>query len=243
MDKTSLGAIKWFDQSKAFGMLTSPDEKDVFFHVNSFRKRPETLHAGQVILFKKVSDQKNPKRLKAENCKVLEDVNDWPAAMEYLDRTDKITFEDPNAKHPRNIHQSLLELSFTQLMASADHVGLIASIKRYFDNGLVSKNFIPYCSFLERMFTKNFGEATRLEVLKDIFSYFGSNMDAEMLFHVWKSQQFHYIGYEGMKDYEIPIEVLQAFVQEIDQQDLERIGNYSYSEEFNAFYESARQES
>ncbi len=232
MDKTNIGAIKWFDQAKAFGMLTSPEDKDVFFHVNSFRHKPGVLQPGEVVLFRKVADQKNPKRFKAEHCRLLNQVQDWPAVMHYLDQPDQIVFEDAGHRPPRQIHQSLLEAAFLQLSKTNDLNELLQGIKNFYTQELKSADFIAYCHFLEKMFTKHFGESRRMELLDELYGYFGEKMDEDILFFVWKSQDFRFIGYSGMEDYEIPMEVLDKHREEIDDRDRSRIENYSYGQNF-----------
>jgi len=61
------GTVKWFNESKGFGFLTSEDGGDVFVHFSAIQDEGfKTLAEGQEVTFDVVE---GPKGLKAENVK------------------------------------------------------------------------------------------------------------------------------------------------------------------------------
>ncbi|MEJ7677821.1 MAG: hypothetical protein WKG06_08130 [Segetibacter sp.] len=72
-------------------------------------------------------------------------------------------------------------------------------------------------------------------MLVDIFGYFKDKLNDKILFSVWKTKKFKYIAYTGKQDYEIPVEVLTKFSNEIGIDELNRIKEYDFG---NALCES-----
>lgn len=61
------GTVKWFNESKGFGFITSEDGGDVFVHFSAIQDEGfKTLAEGQEVTFDVVE---GPKGLKAENVK------------------------------------------------------------------------------------------------------------------------------------------------------------------------------
>jgi CspA family cold shock protein len=59
------GTVKWFNESKGFGFITSEDGGDVFVHFSAIQDEGfKTLAEGQEVTFDVVE---GPKGLKAEN--------------------------------------------------------------------------------------------------------------------------------------------------------------------------------
>lgn len=86
------GKIKTFTREKGFGFIKGDDDKDYFFHINSFvHSRPEALGDGSVVSFDPVP---TPKGYRAERCKVVELVSmgyEGPGYLEILiSKTDTI---------------------------------------------------------------------------------------------------------------------------------------------------------
>ncbi len=56
------GTVKWFNESKGFGFLTSEDGSDVFVHYSAIQDSGfRTLHEGERVAFEIEQGPKGPK--------------------------------------------------------------------------------------------------------------------------------------------------------------------------------------
>lgn len=67
------GTVKWFNPTKGFGFIASPDfPKDVFVHVTAVKNAGlDTLEEGQEVEFEMVPDRKDKTRSSAQNIRVI----------------------------------------------------------------------------------------------------------------------------------------------------------------------------
>lgn len=58
---TTQGTVKWFNDAKGYGFLTSDDGQDVFVHFSAIQEEGfKTLAEGQRVEFEIVQGQKGP---------------------------------------------------------------------------------------------------------------------------------------------------------------------------------------
>ncbi len=58
---TTQGTVKWFNDAKGYGFLTSDDGQDVFVHFSAIQEEGfKTLAEGQRVEFEVVQGQKGP---------------------------------------------------------------------------------------------------------------------------------------------------------------------------------------
>ena len=56
------GTVRWFDEKKGYGFITTGEEPDVFVHYTSIAGEGfRTLHEGDVVQFEVVKGEKGPK--------------------------------------------------------------------------------------------------------------------------------------------------------------------------------------
>jgi cold shock protein len=68
-EKVAQGTVKWFNDSKGFGFITSDDGTDVFVHHSSIKAEGfKSLSEGDKVSF---DTEKGPKGLKAVNVEKL----------------------------------------------------------------------------------------------------------------------------------------------------------------------------
>jgi CspA family cold shock protein len=68
-EKVAQGTVKWFNDSKGFGFITSDDGTDVFVHHSSIKAEGfKSLAEGDKVSF---DTEKGPKGLKAVNVEKL----------------------------------------------------------------------------------------------------------------------------------------------------------------------------
>jgi len=68
------GTVKWFNASKGFGFIESPDySKDVFVHITAVKEAGlDTLDEGQGVEFDLMPDAKDKNRSSAQNLKLAD---------------------------------------------------------------------------------------------------------------------------------------------------------------------------
>lgn len=238
-----IGAVKWFNGTKGFGVISLPQDVVLFLHINSFRQKPNVLKPGDVIIGETKPSAKHD-RLEARNCHLANSPADWPVLTKLLGKPDDVTIDytTENAKHS-NVKQkcvSLLSLGMNQLLSqiSANHIITMVA-NSLWDLSLTPETFMVYARSLESAVIRTHGGASGKELLNKIFLSFGDCVTPDILFRVWKTRNFRYIGYSEQGDYEIPEEILNRHSTELEYHDLNRILQYSYGQMFCAEIASA----
>lgn len=67
------GTVKWFNPTKGFGFISSPDyPSDVFVHITAVKEAGlTTLEEGQQVEFELVPDSKDKNRSSAQDLKIV----------------------------------------------------------------------------------------------------------------------------------------------------------------------------
>ena len=242
--KNLIGLVKWFDSDKGFGVIGTPDKGEFFLHVNSFLNIPQNISKGTSIIFTKRNDQQK-NRNAAENCRLVGELADWGTLLYYLEKPDIISIEvdargrGMNGKpfhRKENQTFSLMYLSAEQFCINKSEVEIRNIVIDYFDNDLDSNHFVAYCEFVEKVLTKYFSKEISTNVINDVFSHFGKNLDESILFQVWKKKKFKFISYTEFDEYEIPETVLKTHISEISIHELRRIVNFSFGTTFCSIF-------
>lgn len=233
-----IGAVKWFDNVKGFGLLVLPQQQTLFLHIRGFQHPPGLLKTGDVVLGERKKDDSKGREV-ATSCSLAQHPAAWSKALALLPQPDVVYFTFPAPEH--GIYQastklphkhSLLLLTLGQLWSALPEDRFMKMITFSYDKELLPEQFLPYARFLESSLPIVAGTEKGGQLLRDVFRYFGQHIRAEILFLVWKEQQFQYIGYEGGIDYEIPEEILNIHATEIGLPELERIKHYSCAASF-----------
>ena len=85
-----LGIIKWFNDEKGFGIITTPEKNDYFFHKSNFKSIFPSPKTGDVLVFEK---KKEKGKKVAFNCKTAKDYEDLKNVLEYLFKDDNVIIE------------------------------------------------------------------------------------------------------------------------------------------------------
>lgn len=225
-----LGVIKWFNNTKGFGVADTVDGQ-VFVHIKSFKIKPKNLENRNTILFKKRTDPKS-QNMVAIHSRMLGDEQDWDlivaSALKRLPFK-KTTISKDFPHHPNN---HLAEIAAYQYLNGKSTSQIFNAVTKYFSDKLHDKKFVQYCEFIEKVFTRSMGLEKRNELLKHIFDFFGQNVNESKLFEVWKAMKFAYIGHTDADDFEIPEAILVNFADQLNVSELMRIHTYSYGEIF-----------
>ncbi|SEN56222.1 'Cold-shock' DNA-binding domain-containing protein [bacterium A37T11] len=225
-----IGAVKWFDNIKGYGMLAAPMEGNLFVHIRGFTLRPKKISPGEVVIGQRLLDVRKG-RMNAHHCHLAAYPADWITLMTLLGKPDKVVI---NSMGPGHNSFSLLELAIPQFLSGKDIQDIMLIITHYFEQELKSENFIEYARVLEKTIPKSLGQEDGNLFLKRIFAYFGSKVSPDVLFSVWKKRKFKYIGYSEKGDYEIPRKILDDFATMVTLKDLNRIHKYTYGPSYCA---------
>lgn len=231
-----IGLIKWFDTEKGFGAIGTYKEGEFFLHTNNFLEKPSKLVKGTAIVFKKLIDPKK-NRNTAVNCKPVSTREDFSLILKSLTEQDNISIEKEirgTSRHgnpylrKENVPFSVKITATSQLFKSIDTDTIKSFILEYFDKELDKENFITFCEFIEARISKNISPEIAEPLINEIFEYFKGKLNDKILFSVWKTKKFKYIAYSEKQDYEIPVEILTKFSNEIDIAELNRIKEYDF---------------
>lgn len=224
-----VGAVKWFDNNKGFGILALPLGEELFVHIRGFRNPPqEGVKPHEVIIGTKKHDPKRDNYI-AHNCHVLRHQEDWNVVTSLLGKADTVQLQDKRKKEQKH---SLMELAAKQLLKGKDEDGIFNMLTADPDSRLEPSRFIPYAEFLEKSIPRVLTKESSDRLLSRVFGYFGTRITHDILFRVWKASKFRYIGYDKQGDYEIPEEVLNLNATEIGYDELVRIREYSFGPAF-----------
>ncbi len=241
-----IGLVNWFDADKGFGVVGTPDGEEYFLHINSFITKPEKILKGTPIAFSPKTD-KAKNRNSADNSRLVGISEDWKVILSYLGKSDSVRIEVEvtgrgkrgNPYRHKEIQSfSLIGISLKYFLKDKSEEEISNFITDYFDTDLDTKHFISYCELIENRISKHFSSDTSINILNNVFSHFGNNLNEELLFTVWKQKKFKFISYNEMEDYEIPENVLKAHILEIGKTELSRILKFSFGSEFGSYYVS-----
>ncbi len=216
-----LGVIKWFNNSKGFGVADTVNGP-VFVHIKSFKIKPTSLSPRDAVLFKKRDDPKSHNAV-AINTRVVGDIHDWMLIM-LLVLNNEHKVDQPN----KGTHLPIAELAAYQYLNGKSRDQIFQETTSYFQTTLSDDHFLSYGEFIEKVFTRSMGLEKRNELLTRIFTFFGEHVNERKLFLIWKSRRFQYIGHLEADDFEIPLPVLRQFAHELSESELSRIRSYSY---------------
>ena len=217
-----IGVIKWFNNSKGFGVADTV-QGQVFVHIKSFRIKPTNLSPRDAVLVKIKEDTKN-RHAVAGQSRLIGEAQDWGLIVSLaLDQDGKGNIITKGS------HLPIPELAAYQYLNGKSREQIFEDITSYFLRSLSDEKFIPYGEFVEKVFTRSMGVEKRNELLTRIFTFFGQHVNERKLFLIWNSKKFRYIGHLEADDFEIPADILKLFASELNKSDLQRIRTYSYS--------------
>lgn len=234
-----IGAVKWFDNQKGFGIIALPEEESLFVHIRGFSSTPLAIDSGDVVIGEKKPDRKKGGYI-GHNCHLATTKKDWDIAMQFLNLSVKITLPqglDVQSKGHRKKKEeeySLIHLAARQILQGKAEDEIFDIVTEYFQQSLNSSFFLKYIQLVNSVLYELFDHPIADSLLKRMYVFFGESLNHEILFLVWKNGCFQYIGYEADGDFEIPEEILYLYATEIGHKELERIKAYSFGPAFCA---------
>jgi cold shock CspA family protein len=235
-----IGLIKWFDPNKGFGILGTNNEDEFFLHIKNFLIKPSKLVKGTAIIFTKSFDARNNKNI-AVNCKTVSTKEDFSLILKSLTEQDNVPIEikiSGTSRHGNpytkmeNVQCSIKTLAVSQLFKSIKPQEIQYIILDYFNNELDKENFIQFCEFIEAAINKNISKEIAEPLKNYIFESFKGKINEFTLFRIWKEKKIRFIGYNDDLDYQIPIEILNKFTEDIGIPELNRIKEFNKGKYF-----------
>ena len=83
---TLIGAIKWFDADKGFGIIRTLENKDYFLHNSNYHSEIELLEPGNIFVFQ---EKHIKNKSSAVNCRFACEYEDFLTALKYLSLNDR----------------------------------------------------------------------------------------------------------------------------------------------------------
>lgn len=219
-----LGIIKWFNQEKGFGVATQQDQRESFIHRSQVRDDPANYVPGKVVVYVPVFDQKSL-RINVKNCQLFALGKEWALLIDLINSDDSIQIELGNALKTISIKEEAVK----QYLIQNGIELTLQVIKDSFGEFQIQVSFDKYCELLENIFLKSLGAKSAI-YLKEIFDFFGQNLDKEMLFDTWKTKKLYRLGYAQGGDYEIPETLIGEKEDELGTDEWIRIREFSYGQ-------------
>ncbi len=236
--KEQIGYVKSINTDRGFAFVTAPGDTDYFLHISGIPNEFKSLDYGTCVVFSVIFDQ-NRGHERAVAARILRRM-DWAILFSYLGREDSVSFTVTRQKRMtrqrvrtfRDIqHSSIISIGLHQLI-DGDAENIKNNAIEYMHTILKPEDFVRYCNHLRWAILDQQGTGPGSETCTQLFTEFGNNLTAGVLFYTWKSKRFDFIGKVG-SDYEIEEKVLQQFIKELSIEDVKRIKEYEFGDTFS----------
>ncbi|MCG8332541.1 MAG: cold shock domain-containing protein [Chitinophagales bacterium] len=200
-----IGAIKWFDSLKGFGVIGKPDGTEIFLHKSNLTEKVLELSVGSVLIFEQGYERG---KKSAQNVHFPKSCTDFLVIMELFNEKKYVTISNSVTRNDKwgnpfskKVSKTIdvFKLSLIQFCKKCEGQALLDCLKTYYLNDLTVNKpelFIPIYKFLEQQILECRGKDFPL---KDIYDFFGRNLNEQILFNVWIKKEFRLIGYLNLK--------------------------------------------
>jgi len=134
-----IGLIKWFDNTKGFGKIGTPDDGDIFLHQANLTERPEKLLIATSLIFETKKDNRG---VAAINAKPPTSYEDFQLILSYMKKNPSISAEvtitgeskwGNKYKRKESKSYSIVGFSLHQLLRKKQATEIFEFFKNYFD--------------------------------------------------------------------------------------------------------------
>lgn len=180
-----IGILKWFDDDKGFGIICTPENQDYVLRRSNLLNNQIILEKHSVLVFsKKLENNENI----AIFCRLAENYEDWEIAMDYLNKSDKVTIINTfNRGRSYTTNTQLLNLKYRaayQILKTKEKEQRIEYISNYFKTKveeLPKEIHLLYFMFIKELFT-NALKKDHISILKYFFSTYSLHLNAHLDF-------------------------------------------------------------
>ena len=239
--KLKIGAIKWYDSTKGFGVIGKPDATEAFLLSSNFLGSSATLKMGEVLLFDETFERNKTTAKKAHvptSCKDFAVVMSLYSGRKYVTASQKVTRKSRWGNPYRTTESrtfDVFEIGLKKICENMDSLALSDCIKNFYLEEVATKHpqsFTDIFNLLEPQLKEKKGVDFPF---LDIYNFFGRNLNPEILFNTWGKKEFRLIGYDALnesEDYEIPEDVLWENREKLNPKLLKRIIAYTFGQRF-----------
>lgn len=233
------GIIKWFDESKGFGIIGTPTNEEYFLHKSNLISKPIELHPKTPVIF--IPDFERDKKT-AKECHLPENVDDLITVLMLIGKTQTVSIKTKikgtsrlGNPYVRNEFKSfnVFEVSIKQIFNKKSKDELFDLIKNSYIKIKDTYDKFDYNIFFQ-IITKQINQLqieNAHQLIDKLYQFFGENLSEDILFSVWKNKNFHFIGKYDFEDYEISEKILLQNVSNITIENLSRIQKYESGNE------------
>ena len=197
-DLTQIGAVKWFDDTKGFGIIGGINNEDYFLHLNSFDGIISELKKGVVVCFKP-GKKKDKKSTPANNCRIAE-LSDLPSALRLLKTNREIVIETTIRgksrwgnpyKRKQNRTFDILYLFLKSVFRELDLPDILSELQNAWKDQIEKWSIDQLASLLNILARLNHYTDNKLNITEDkIAECLKSELLEEQKFELWKLNKF-----------------------------------------------------
>jgi cold shock CspA family protein len=174
-----IGLIKWFDNEKGFGIIGTPDDREIFIHQNNLIVKTEKLLIATSLIFETKKDNREATAINAQPPTSYED---FKLILSYLKMNPSISAEvtvigasrwGNRYKHKESKSFSIVDYSLDQLLQSKQATEIFEFFKNYFDEHYSKEGSEFALKYLS--FTKEILNGIKLELNDYLLEEFESN--------------------------------------------------------------------
>ena len=243
LSKPIIGALKWFNEEKGYGIIGTPENTDYFLYKSNLLIENHKLVTGVILIF----EEKIAKGKKAAiHCKVANEYEDLKLAFDYLSKKDNVIVEEKGRRGNKQV--SILKQGAFQILKDKEIDNKLKFIMDYFQDKLSNKSSeeqLRFFNFVKNIFENNF----KNDSISFLTSFFSQHSEflithIDLRYLLWlkgyiQEKDLYYISQEIIKEsgYQLP-NIFEKLIEPNEQETvlnkfLEIIGNIDIEEKYS----------
>lgn len=230
-----IGTVKWYDSSKGFGVISTPEDKEYFLHFTNIIKNNINIQPGSILVFKPENSKNKDIATKVREFNTNDDL-DWIMSMKLLGLINSVTIQQntnaskgqiTNSIKSHIVTRNLLQMCTNLYISNKTEQEILKSFKYYFDTHLDKNLYEEFCHLIENTQISNPKTLDNTEGINTLYVYFNNKIDNTIIFTLWKTNKLKFLGLKNTDNQEIPLEVLRENLKDLGIKEYLRILNFS----------------
>lgn len=189
-----LGIVKWFDESKGFGVILNPEEGEIFLHKANLQVNNHNIKETNSLIFN-ISIERGKKT--ATEVRIPSSYEDFCLILSYINKPNiikeigtRVVWVSNRRKKRENyvIEKNIFFVANSQFFKGKTDDELIHYFKRYFDENFLSTAKPEFIDFLQAFRSTCFDVFNYRNISVEYLFYFLNNVDKNLLFAVWSKK-------------------------------------------------------